>query len=334
MQKKKIIFGFLLGVTFNVSQVFANMPVIDMSNLLQSIESAYTSYEHLLVGYNSIKTQYEQFQKQVEAMKSLDEKIKDAKDSLSNMKDAFKDLNSFENLTNLQKVEASRRALRKAVRKTSDITKSYEDLGISAMTRTFTTSDGRQYSIGSLFGIPGFDRRGGTLTDLKLNFKKGWDAFTEKERIAFTGNMTEDEKRKIARLYGLPAWQVALERDVEEKLAEQKLGIAVYMDSENFGAEAGENDAIQQALATGIEEAGNSQIEQQQVSTLAQIAVYKAQVKQYEADIRWHNYQMMKDEADRDREKLKEAKEQLDAALKRKQTVEDNSYQNRRAIYY
>jgi len=331
MKKVLAIIGsvFIFG-----TQIFANMPVIDMSNLLQSIENAYTSYEHLLVAYNSIKTQYEQFQKQVESLKSLDEKISEAKDSMSNMKDAFKDLNSFENLTNLQKVEASRQALRKTVRKASEITKSYEDIAVSSMTKTFTTSDGRQYSIGSLFGIPGFDKNGGTLSDLKLNFRKGWDAFTEKEKIAFTGNMTEEEKRKIARIYGLPAWQVALERDIEEKLAEQKLGIAVYMDVETFGEEAGENDAIQQALATGIEEAGNSQVEQQQVSTLAQIAVYKAQIKQYESDLRWHNYEMMKDEAERDREKLKEAKEQLQVALERKKTVDDNSYQNRRAIYY
>lgn len=310
MKIKKVLISFAFIFT---SQVYANLPVIDATNLMTAIDNLYNGYEKLLVAYNSMKTQAEQYQKQIESMKTMSEKIKDIGESWSNAGEAFKDLNSFQNLTNLQKVEASRRKLKSAVKTTNSIVKDKEDALLKGLNVGFRTADGRQYSYASLLGIPGVS--GGTLSDLKLNARKGIDGFSQSMKEAFDGHLSMKERRKLQGEWGVPAFYLIMKQDAEEKKLES---LITNQPTDNIEAEA---TALQNSLSTAVDEAGNSQIAQQEAGTQVNLAILESQQKNLVAELRWQEYCKNKDRVAELKEQIVEKEIQIQKAKAKREAA-------------
>jgi conjugal transfer/entry exclusion protein len=80
MRIKNMILVLFLAVTFKV--IAQGYPVIDITNIIASIENGYTLVQQLEAMYNNIQNSYEQLQKQIKSFESFDFNELDARDPL------------------------------------------------------------------------------------------------------------------------------------------------------------------------------------------------------------------------------------------------------------
>lgn len=183
----------------------AQWVVHDPVSFVGIIEEVYNGYERILGMYNQIKTQAEQYAKQVQAMSTFKERFQDSmSDSMSNLKDAFKDLNSWENLTDIQKIEASRQSFRNLVKTEQAYEQEMWDVTAGLFSKSVTSPSGKKYTLGDVIG---FDKNGhynpdadgsNVLSDIDDYFKKQKKDLVDQ----FWGNITPEEREKLYAKYG------------------------------------------------------------------------------------------------------------------------------------
>jgi len=102
---KKIVIILIMLLLLG-SGVFAQgYPVIDITNLIQSIEAAYTMYETLMATYNQIQTTYQQLQQQIKSFEAMDFSQLDIKDPLGSWRTIMSYANRQMNYaTNIEKL--------------------------------------------------------------------------------------------------------------------------------------------------------------------------------------------------------------------------------------
>jgi conjugal transfer/entry exclusion protein len=102
--KKKILLAVLVMMV--ETGVFGQgMPVIDITNLIQSIENAYTMYETLMATYNQLQTTYKQLEQQVKNFEGMDFSQLDWKDPLGSWRTIMSYANRQMNYaTNIEKL--------------------------------------------------------------------------------------------------------------------------------------------------------------------------------------------------------------------------------------
>ena len=92
------------------SGVYADMPVIDLTNVLQAIEQGYTMYQQLQAMYNQIQNSYAQLQQQIENYKGLRMDKLDAQDPLGSWRSlmtyADRLMTYEENIENIMKTKS------------------------------------------------------------------------------------------------------------------------------------------------------------------------------------------------------------------------------------
>jgi hypothetical protein len=86
MSKKNTLLAIVLGVITNMGLSAQGYPVMDITNIITSIENGYTMTQQLQTMYNSLKTSYDQLHQQIKSFESFDFKTLNAKDPLGSWK--------------------------------------------------------------------------------------------------------------------------------------------------------------------------------------------------------------------------------------------------------
>jgi len=86
MKNRKAVLAMVLGIIVNMSIFAQGYPVIDVTNILTSIQNGYTMVQQLQTMYSSLKTSYDQLEQQIKSFESLDFNSLDAKDPLGSWK--------------------------------------------------------------------------------------------------------------------------------------------------------------------------------------------------------------------------------------------------------
>lgn len=286
-RRKSFIVAALLGM-FLCSGAHAQWIVHDPVSFVGIIENVYNGYERILGMYNQIKTQAEQYQKQLQAMQSFKDRFKDSmNDSWSSLKAAFKDLNSFENLTDIQKVEASRQSLRNLVKTEQSYEQELYDVTLGALKRGVTSPSGKEYTVADVFGIDEsghFDPKrigGSVLNDVGEYFEK------EKKDMLDTweGNLTNEERGKLFSEYGASRGQVLYWELTKEKRQINMAERGASVDKVARMEEKMKNSMMIDALGAALEkgEDANSELATQQAHAMASLQNLKIGTAQYEA---------------------------------------------------
>ena len=82
MKNKKFIVIAILGFFVTTGSFAQGYPVMDVANIITSMENGFTMVEQLRALYSTIKTSYDQLQQQIKSFESFDFNSLDAKDPL------------------------------------------------------------------------------------------------------------------------------------------------------------------------------------------------------------------------------------------------------------
>jgi conjugal transfer/entry exclusion protein len=82
MKNKKTVLAVVLGSMVHMGLLAQGYPVMDITNILSSIQNGYTMVQQLQAMYNNLKTAYDQLQQQIKNFESFDFNALDAKDPL------------------------------------------------------------------------------------------------------------------------------------------------------------------------------------------------------------------------------------------------------------
>ena len=189
---KAIILALTLGCA--ETSVFAQgYPVIDVANLMQSIESVYQYYQQIQQTIEQVQNTYKQIEQAAQQMASMNwDDLKNLGDNFSGMGD-----NPFEVITG---VRNSAQDITKAVNKNMNKINDFQD----SLTKKSISFGGQQVSMADLCGA-------GDPGDNIFGFvKNAWEYTTDTEDGAFsdavkayTGKLTYRQKQAIMRKYGM-----------------------------------------------------------------------------------------------------------------------------------
>ena len=82
MKNKRTALAVVLGSMVHMGLLAQGYPVMDITNILSSIQNGYTMVQQLQTMYNNLKTAYDQLQQQIKNFESFDFNALDAKDPL------------------------------------------------------------------------------------------------------------------------------------------------------------------------------------------------------------------------------------------------------------
>lgn len=189
MKKLKALFLALL-VGAGSSSLFAQgYPVLDVANLMQSIESVYQYYQQIQNTIEQVQNTYKQIEQAAQQMASMNwDDLKNLGDNFSGMSD-----NPFEVITG---VRNSAQDITKAVNKNMNKINALQD----SLTKESIQFGDVKFSVADLCGA---GDPGKNLVGFAQN---AWDVTVDagKDTVAgYVGNLTYEQKRAIAKKYGM-----------------------------------------------------------------------------------------------------------------------------------
>lgn len=189
---RALLLALVLGVG-GTSAFAQGYPVLDVANLMESIESVYQYYQQIQNTIEQVQNTYKQIEQAAQQMASMNwDDLKNLGDNFSGMGD-----NPFEVITG---VRNSAQDITKAVNKNMNKINDFQD----SLTKKSISFGGQNVSMADLCGAgdPGDNIFGFT--------KNAWDYTTDTENGAFsdavkayTGKLSYRQKQAIMRKYGM-----------------------------------------------------------------------------------------------------------------------------------
>lgn len=189
---RALLLALVLGVG-GTSAFAQGYPVLDVANLMESIESVYQYYQQIQNTIEQVQNTYKQIEQAAQQMASMNwDDLKNLGDNFSGMGD-----NPFEVITG---VRNSAQDITKAVNKNINKINDFQD----SLTKKSISFGGQNVSMADLCGAgePGDNIFGFT--------KNAWDYTTDTENGAFsdavkayTGKLSYRQKQAIMRKYGM-----------------------------------------------------------------------------------------------------------------------------------
>lgn len=189
---RALLLALVLGVG-GTSAFAQGYPVLDIANLMESIESVYQYYQQIQNTIEQVQNTYKQIEQAAQQMASMNwDDLKNLGDNFSGMGD-----NPFEVITG---VRNSAQDITKAVNKNMNKINDFQD----SLTKKSISFGGQNVSMADLCGAgdPGDNIFGFT--------KNAWDYTTDTENGAFsdvvkayTGKLSYRQKQAIMRKYGM-----------------------------------------------------------------------------------------------------------------------------------
>lgn len=321
---RKLVLAATLAGIFFCGGLHAQTIVHDPVSFVGIIEQVYNGYERILGMYNQIKTQAEQYKAQVQAMQTFKSRFKDSMSgSLDNLKNAFKDLNSFENLTDIQKVEASRQAIRNLVKTEQAYEQEVWDVTAGSLKRGVYSPSGQKYTVGQIIGIGKdgkFDPRKGVIDVLH----DAGEYFEQEEKDlvdAWNGNLTNEERAKLYAEYGASEGaQFYLEMRKEQRQV-RAAELSARMDKVALMEEKQRNHMNIKALSEAIDYAEDSQATTEELIAQANVQLYLAELQGENTEAIKEVINVLMD--------AQQANEDAAVALKKREQEEERQVQQR-----
>jgi ribosomal protein L17 len=229
-------------------------PVLDIANLMQAINTLYSTYDHISQTIEVVQNTYKQLERQVEMIKNMD---------WSKVQQTFQEMDpqSLEGLLNMRhQIED----LGYYVDQNMNLINDVED----TLTMKTIKFGGKTYTFGGLFGF-GRGSEGTTVFDLPKNIIDYVEETAETTMAGYEGRLTYRQKESLMRRYNLSPRNYAKIRLVEEQTNQLVKDLLTSGTDENAVAlltRAAENQKTIDALVTA---AGQSMVSQQQVTTQA-----------------------------------------------------------------
>ena len=262
MNSKKSLVFIAMAIILNTGLWAQGYPVMDISNIVASLQNGYTMIQQLQALYSTIKTSYDQLQQQIKSFESFDFNSLDARDPLG----SWRSLNTYANRM---------------------IT--YEGNIESIINRKDIKIGGSSYSLGDLFTAPP-PKTVRNMAVEGFNFV-AIDPFEKKlspeERAAFHqrygmtyGNSTrlrqmgESLQKKAAEIVG---YSTSLQHNLEEDREKLSSITSDLFDSESTVQQQQINNAVMSIMAQDVKTQANllGSIAQQIAVSTAQIQLEK-----------------------------------------------------------
>lgn len=193
------------------SSVFANYPVIDISNLMNAIQELYATYDMINTAIEQVQNTYQQLETQINSVKAMN--WDDLANSFSSdnwsqeggIKGAWDNIGNFRNnLTNATS------AINSNLNLINDVKHTLENKTVTMM--------GKQYSVAGLFGIGKYGQN--NLMNLPVSALDYVKNTGEEIAKGFEGKLTYKEKQAIMNKWGLDPENYAYVKLVEEQVTD------------------------------------------------------------------------------------------------------------------
>lgn len=257
------VFAFLLSVLPS-GRIFAQgYPVLDVANLVQAIETLYSTYDHISQTIETVKNTYQQLQKQIEMVKNM---------NWDDIGETFKNMDP----TSLEGILAMRGQIKDVVyyvNRNMNLINNVED----TLTKKTINFGGKNYTFGGLFGFgQGRTSPGTTIFDLPKNVHDYVDETASEVTAGYEGRLSYKQKEAVMRKYGLSARNYAKVRMVEEQSSDLIRKMLTTGTDEHTVALLEEAHQNQKAIDDIMSEAGESMVAQQQATTHALLNIATA----------------------------------------------------------
>lgn len=258
-QKKRSICVFLFYMVIAYMPVMAQgYPVIDVANLMQTINTLYATYDEITQAIQTVQNTYQQLQKQIDMVKSMD---------WSNIGETFKDMDptSLEGLLNMRdQITDVTRMVNANMNLLNDVT--------DTLTKKTVSFGGKKYTFGGLFGF-GRGSSETTIFDLPKNIVDYVNETGDEALAGWEGKLTYKQKEAIMRKSGLSPRNYAKIRMVEEQANSLITDLLTTGTDENIVAVLNRTAENQKTIQSLTEAAGDSMTAQQQATTTALLEV-------------------------------------------------------------
>lgn len=313
MKKFKKIMSCFVIAGMLCTPLSANMPVIDIANLMNAVTELYAIYDQVNSAVEQVKNTYEQLNAQYKAMMSMS--WDDLEGSFNNWNEggdfsaAWDNIGRFRtNLTNATSIVNSNLNLINDVKNT--------------LRNKTTTIGGKEYSVAGLFGMGEYGEN--NLFNIFPNTLDWAKSELEEAAKGWEGELTLGDKQRIMSQWGLDPQNYYYYKVVEDQVVEGMNQIFTKGSEEYYSAKMDEMAKNNEALLEISNQAGDSttgQIQATQgiiLSTKTAIANLEHGVAQF-ADMIGKKYfaDSMREQAEAD---AKYAKEQTEA-WKQKQNL-------------
>lgn len=253
---RKII-ALAVIVYISVSNVFANYPVIDISNLMNAVTQLYAIYDEVNATIEQVQNTYNQLNKQIESMKNMnwdDLQSSFEPDTWSEsggIPGAWENIGNFRtNLTN------ATNAINENLNIFQDVKNTLENKSVTCM--------GKQYSVAGLFGIGKYGQNNLlNMPAAALDYVKNAG-----EEIAkgYAGKLTYKEKQDIMQKWGLSPENYAYVKLVEEQVSDITSTLITKGSDEWYTAQMTKAAKNNDALLKLSNNAGESMVSQMQAT--------------------------------------------------------------------
>jgi hypothetical protein len=278
--------------------------VLDVANLMQSIETLYATYDEITQAIENVHNTYKQIENQIKMVQSI---------NWNEIGEAFKDMDP----TSLEGVLNIRNQLKDVgylINRNLNLINAVED----TLTKKVTKFGGKEYTIGGLFG---FGKTGTTIFDLPKNLFDYVDETAEDLVAGYAGKLTYKQKEAIMRRYNISPRNYAKWRFVEETYGSLLQDMFTTSSQEHAAALMEEARFNAEGIDAMIMEADESMVAQQQVTTQALLNMTNAVVR---LEIGLNNVGGMiaqKEVADRQINELKAAQQEINQKLRENERI-------------
>lgn len=189
--------------------MFANYPVLDISNLMNAIQQLYATYDQINTAIEQVQNTYQQLENQINSVKSMN--WDDLANSFSaenwsqegGIKGVWDNIGNFRNnLTNATS------AINSNLNLINDVKHTLENKTVTMM--------GKQYSVAGLFGIGKYGQN--NLMNLPASALDYVKNTGEEIAKGYAGKLTYKEKQAIMNKWGLDPENYAYVKLVEEQV--------------------------------------------------------------------------------------------------------------------
>lgn len=264
---RKII-ALAVVVSISVSNVFANYPVIDISNLMNAVTQLYAIYDEVNATIEQVQNTYNQLNKQIESMKNMNwDDLQSSFDSdtwseSGGVQGAWENIGNFRtNLTN------ATNAINENLNIFQGVKNTLENKSVTCM--------GKQYSVAGLFGIGKYGQNNlMNMPAAAIDYVKNAG-----EEIAkgYAGKLTYKEKQDIMQKWGLSPENYAYVKLVEEQVSDITSTLITKGSDEWYTAQMTKAAENNDALLKLSNNAGESMVSQMQ-ATGGMILAVKEQI--------------------------------------------------------
>lgn len=231
------------------STVFANYPVLDISNLMNAIQQLYATYDQINTAIEQAVNTYEQLQNQINNVASMD--WNDLANSFSaenwsqegGIKGAWDNIGNFRN----NMINATS-AINSNLNLLNDVKHTLENKTVTAM--------GKKYSVAGLFGVGKYGQNNVmNLPASALDYVKNTGSEIAK---GYAGKLTYKEKQAVMQKYGLDPENYAYVKLVEEQTNDMVTSLFTKGSEDYYTAQLTEAAKTNEGLMDLMQEAANS----------------------------------------------------------------------------